>query len=36
VGVALAAIADDDDLLSLDQVYIGITIVIDTHLEFPL
>src|SRR3546814_20123301 len=33
VGVALAAIADDRDLLVLDQVQIGITIVIDAHLS---
>ncbi len=30
-GVALAAVADDRDLLALDQVYIGVTIVVDTH-----
>jgi hypothetical protein len=33
---ALAAIADDGDLLALDQIEIGITIVIDTHFQrFP-
>jgi hypothetical protein len=31
---ALAAIADDGDLLALDQVEIGIAIVIDTHFVF--
>ena len=31
VGVALAAIADDGDLLALDQVQVGIAIVINTH-----
>src|SRR4051812_12741388 len=30
--MALAAVADDQDLLALDQVHVGITIVIDTHL----
>jgi hypothetical protein len=29
--VALAAIADDADLLALDQVQVGIAIVINTH-----
>src|SRR4249919_2012563 len=33
--VALAAIADDGDLLSLDQIEIGIPIVIDAHELFP-
>ena len=33
---ALAAIADDGDLLALDEVEIGITIVIDAHFSsFP-
>jgi hypothetical protein len=34
---ALAAIADDSDLLALDQIEIGVTIVIDTHfgVSFP-
>ena len=31
VGVALAAIADDGDLLALDQVDVGVAIVIDAH-----
>jgi hypothetical protein len=30
--VALAAIADDGDLLTLDQIEIGIPIVIDAHV----
>ena len=34
--MALAAIADDGDLLALDQIDIGIAIVIDPHgLLFP-
>jgi hypothetical protein len=33
--VSLAAIADDGDLLTLDQIEIGIPIVIDTHTNFP-
>ena len=33
VGVALAAIADDDDLFALDQVQIGVAIVINSHLR---
>jgi hypothetical protein len=32
--VALAAIADDDDLLALDQVQIGVAIVVNTHSRF--
>ena len=32
MGMALAAIADDDDLLALDQVQVGVAIVVDTHL----
>jgi hypothetical protein len=28
---ALAAIADDGDLLRLDEVQIGIPIIVDTH-----
>jgi hypothetical protein len=32
--VALAAIADDDDLLALDQVQVGVAIVINTHGRF--
>src|SRR5262249_27699576 len=31
VGVALAAIADNGDLLALDQVQVGVAIVINTH-----
>ena len=31
MGVALAAIADDDDLFALDQVQVGVAIVINTH-----
>ncbi len=34
MGMALAAIADDADLLALDQVQIGVAIVIDTHGMF--
>jgi hypothetical protein len=34
--VALAAIADDDDLLALDQVQVGVAIVINTHSGFLL
>jgi hypothetical protein len=34
MGVALAAIADDDDLLALDQVQVGVAIVINTHGRF--
>ncbi len=33
--VPLAAIADDGDLLALDQIEIGIPIVIDAHANFP-
>ena len=29
---ALAAVADDGDLLALDQIEIGVAIVIDTHV----
>jgi hypothetical protein len=29
--VALTAIADDGDLLALDQVQVGVAIVINTH-----
>ena len=35
MGVSLAAIADDGDLLTLDQIEIGIPIVIDTHTNSP-
>jgi hypothetical protein len=31
VGVALAAIADDGDLLALDQFLVGVGVVIDLH-----
>ena len=31
VGMALAAVADDGDLLALDQVQVGVAIVINTH-----
>ena len=31
MGMALTAIADDADFLALDQVDVGITIVIDAH-----
>ena len=31
VGMALAAIADDGDLLALDQVQVGVAIVINAH-----
>jgi hypothetical protein len=32
--MALAAVADDDDLLALDQVQVGVAIVINTHGRF--
>jgi hypothetical protein len=32
--MALAAIADDKDFLALDQVQIGVAIVINTHGDF--
>ena len=31
MGMALAAIADDGDLLALDQVQVGVAIVVNTH-----
>ena len=34
MGPALRAVADDDDLLALDQVEIGITIIINAHVIF--
>jgi hypothetical protein len=34
--MALAAIADDGDLLALDQVQVGVAIVINTHGLSPL
>jgi hypothetical protein len=33
MGVALAAEADDRDLLGLDQVHIRITVVVNAHLS---
>jgi hypothetical protein len=36
MGVALAAIADDGDLLALDQVQIGVAIVVNAHLSLSL
>jgi hypothetical protein len=33
--MALGAIADDGDLLPLDQIEIGIPIVIDAHTALP-
>src|SRR4029077_7366734 len=35
MGMALAAIADDGDLLALDQVQVGVTIVVNTHVSHP-
>src|SRR5262249_36505104 len=35
MGVALAAVANDADLLSLDQIEISVAIVIDTHGRSP-
>jgi hypothetical protein len=32
VGVTLAAIADDGDLLGLDEIEIGVPIVINAHV----
>jgi hypothetical protein len=34
MGVALAAIADDGDLLALDQVQVGVAIVVNSHGRF--
>src|SRR4026208_1058801 len=31
MGVALAAVTDGQDLLALDQVHVGIAIIVDTH-----
>jgi hypothetical protein len=31
MGMALAAVADDDNLLALDQIDVCVAIVIDTH-----
>src|SRR5262245_147308 len=36
MGMALAAIADDGDLLALDQVQVGVTVVVNTHCISPL
>ena len=33
MGMALAAIADDGDLLALDQVQVGIPVVINAHYQ---
>ena len=35
MGMALAAIADNGDLLALDQVQVGVAIVINTHGSHP-
>ncbi|MGQ3393416.1 hypothetical protein, partial [Blastomonas fulva] len=32
---ALAAIADDGDLLALDQILVGVAIVINLHVFLP-
>src|SRR5262249_26936075 len=34
MGVTLAAVADDGDLLALDQIDVGVAIVINAH-DFP-
>jgi hypothetical protein len=34
MGMALAAVADDDDLLALDQVDVGVAIIINAHGMF--
>jgi hypothetical protein len=34
--VALAAVTDDGDLLALDQVQVGVAIVVNTHVSSPL
>ena len=36
MGVALAAVADDGDLLALDQVQVGVAVVVNTHVFSPL
>jgi hypothetical protein len=33
--MALAAIADDDDLLALDQIHVGVAVVINAHGSCP-
>src|SRR5690606_5824679 len=35
VGAALRAVADDGNLLALDEIEIGVAIVIDTHCRLP-
>jgi hypothetical protein len=35
MGVALAAETDDSDLLALDQVKVGVAIVINPHFTYP-
>src|SRR3546814_15534732 len=35
VGVALAAIADDGDLLALDEILVGVAIVVNLHVILP-
>ena len=35
MGVALAAIADDGDFLALDQVQVGVAVVVNTHGSYP-
>ncbi len=36
VGVALAAVADDGDALALDQVNVGVSVVIYAHWKHPM
>ena len=35
VGMALAAVADDGNLLVLDEIDVAIAIVVDAHSRFP-
>ena len=35
MGVALAAVAHHGHFLVLDQAYVGVTVVIDTHGKGP-
>ena len=35
MGMALAAIADDGDLLALDQVQVGVAVVVNAHDHYP-
>jgi hypothetical protein len=35
VSVALAAVADHGDLLALDEIDIGVTVIIDAHGGSP-